>query len=252
MTTIPERYQIASHCAVIGLCVGVLVCAVWLTVGAERVMDGGNMALATVNKPKSGTLSMIDDTILQARLTIDATNKVLIHEQSQLDTFDDYGHHLDVEISSLAAHSDTTLDALTGTATTASTSLQTLTADVTPVLDTTKSTIADAGTAITTQSVALSKSQADFQKVLTDFEPVEANAVSITGSGADMMNVADKKFELFMNPPPCRDWKCHIGQTIEIMKTASSFVEPAFYLKEIFTGQQIFGTVTVQQPKGTP
>lgn len=72
-------------------------------------VNGANTALATINKPKSGMLSMVDDTILQGRLTIDATNKVLIHEQNQLST-------LDADIAALSSHTDATLAALTQTA----------------------------------------------------------------------------------------------------------------------------------------
>ena len=59
---------------------------------------------------------MLDDTILQGRLTIDATNKVLIHEQTQLGAIDGYASHLDREVSNLAGSGSRTLDAITGTA----------------------------------------------------------------------------------------------------------------------------------------
>jgi hypothetical protein len=153
---------------------GVLACLVlWKALGIESDV---NSALATVNAPKSGTLSMLDDTIFQSRLTIDATNKVLIHEQNQLGTIDLYARNLDAEISGLADHSDTTLDALAGSAAqatktmnTASTSLQTITDGITPVLASTKSTVDDVGVAVAglrPVETAAAKSVADFDALI--------------------------------------------------------------------------------------
>jgi hypothetical protein len=94
---------------------GVLAClvlrkALAIEDATTGTLAGFNTALATVNTPKSGTLSMLDDTIFQGRLTIDATNKVLIHEQNQLST-------IDADIASLSGHIESTLTTLSGTAT---------------------------------------------------------------------------------------------------------------------------------------
>jgi hypothetical protein len=123
---------------------GVLAClvlhkALAIEDATTGTLAGFNTALATVNTPKSGTLSMLDDTIFQGRLTIDATNKVLIHEQSQLGT-------LDTDIASLSGHADSTLTTLSGTAQIASTSLQAISDHLTPALDATTTTVKQVGT----------------------------------------------------------------------------------------------------------
>ena len=125
---------------------GVLACVVlYKAIGIENAstgtLGGVNTALATVNRPKSGTLSMLDDTILQGRLTLDATNKVLIHEQTQLGT-------LDTDIANLSGKVDTTLTALSGTATAASTSLKTLTDGISPVLVSTNVAVGQIGATV--------------------------------------------------------------------------------------------------------
>lgn len=145
--------------AVTLLCVVVAVCVVAVVNTLDRTLDGVNAALATVNKPKSGTLSMIDDTILQGRLTIDATNKVLIHEQAQLST-------LDGDIASLSSHTDATLTALSGTATAASRSLQDASDHLTPVLDSANATTVKLGSAID----ALKPVETDLDKAVRDFD----------------------------------------------------------------------------------
>ena len=107
-------------CGCIALLVFTVACG-WIAYDAHQaisqtaqVESGLAQALKTINTPKSGTLSMLDDTILQGRLTIDATNRVLIHEQAQLTTLDDYARHLDTDLSGLSKHADTTLTSLDG------------------------------------------------------------------------------------------------------------------------------------------
>jgi len=102
--------------------------------GYLRVIAQANTALKTINTPKSGTLSMLDDTILQGRLTIDAVNKVTIHEQNQLST-------LDGDIAETFGNANATLVTLNGTLTTANGSIADLTRSANGVLDTTNTTI---------------------------------------------------------------------------------------------------------------
>jgi hypothetical protein len=119
----------------------VLYKAIGIENASTGTLGGVNTALATINAPKSGTLSMLDDTIFQGRLTIDATNKVLIHEQTQLGT-------LDTDIANLSGNVDTTLTALSGTATAASTSLKTLTDGISPVLVSTNVAVGQIGATV--------------------------------------------------------------------------------------------------------
>jgi len=108
----------------------------WGNVAPTDTLDRINKSLDTINTPKSGTLSMLDDTILQGRLTIDATNKVLIHEQTQLGTIDGYASQISTDIhgvsTSLRGAADAGRDsaqAATGTLTAATRAIQTVTID---------------------------------------------------------------------------------------------------------------------------
>jgi hypothetical protein len=177
------------------------------------VLWQGKKALDTVNAPKSGTLAMVDDTIMQGRLTIDATNKVLIHEQNQLGTFDGYARNLDSEVSGLASHANTTLDALSGSATaatqtlnTASTSLQSATDHLTPVLDAATSTTLDVGAA--TKRLLPIEDDADasvkhFDTLLAspDIPLILSNSQKITASGAVIIRDGQIEADRFTFPP---------------------------------------------------
>jgi ABC-type transporter Mla subunit MlaD len=221
---------------------GVLACLVlWKALGIESNV---NAALATVNAPKSGTLSMLDDTIFQGRLTIDATNKVLLHEQNQLGTIDGYARNLDTEISGLADHSDTTLDSLAGSATqatktlnTASTSLQTITDGITPVLASTKSTVDDVGVAVGSVGTAakgLLPIESDTDTAVRGLLPLEANAATITGNLGATTTDFQTKFHVFLFPPPCKTFGCKVKRTWPYIKGGAEMVEPLYW------GQQLF------------
>jgi hypothetical protein len=165
-----------------------------------------NAALDTINRPKSGTLSMLDDTILQGRLTIDATNKVLIHEQTQLGAIDGYASHLDREVSNLAGSGSRTLDAITGTArgatdtlSAAQTDLKTLDTSLTafpPLLERSTATVGDLD--------ALLKDKAVYGTL--------DNVQSMTSSGSailiDTRTLADKTTGDILKPKP---WWQKIG-----------------------------------------
>ncbi len=212
-----------------------------------------NQTIALINRPEGAKDAkgkiLPPGTIAVANKAITKAGDAVVTGQLSLQAIAPAIQTTAAIFETIAPHANTALDGVSETASTASTSLQMISAHVTPVLDATKSTIADVGTAINTQNAALSKSQTDFQDVLTGFTPVEKNLGTITDNFGAMSTTANAKFQAFMNPPPCRDWKCHIGQTIEIMKTASSFIEPAMYLKDMFGGQQIYGTVTVQSKR---
>jgi hypothetical protein len=221
---------------------GVLACLVlWKALGT---VDAVNVALATVNAPKSGTLSMLDDTIFQSRLTIDATNKVLLHEQNQLGTIDGYARNLDTEISGLADHSDTTLDSLAGSAAqatktlnTASTSLQTITDGITPVLASTKSTVDDVGAAVGsvgTVAEGILPLESDADAAVRGLFPLEANAATITGNLGATTTDFQTKFHVFLFPAPCKTFGCKLARTWPYVRGATQMVEPLYW------GQQLF------------
>jgi hypothetical protein len=100
-----------------------------LIMAIDHYGDAGAAAqqtLAILNKPKYDTLAEVDATLLQGRLTIDAVNKVAIHEQHQLSTFDGYAARLVTDIDGLSHHADSTLASASQTAQAASRAIGTL------------------------------------------------------------------------------------------------------------------------------
>lgn len=92
-------------------------CAAYQTIDKfGAAADGLNAALRTVNAPKWGMLAAVDTTLFQSRLTIDAVNKVAIHEQHQLNTYDAYGAQLFTDFHGLAGKGGIAVDTVTGTA----------------------------------------------------------------------------------------------------------------------------------------
>jgi hypothetical protein len=191
----------------VSISVGVLGFAGYRAITAlSTTLSRINAALDTINRPKSGTLSMLDDTILQGRLTIDATNKVLIHEQTQLGAIDGYASHLDREVSNLAGSGSRTLDAITGTArgatdtlSAAQTDLKTLDTSLTafpPLLERSTATVGDLD--------ALLKDKAVYGTL--------DNVQSMTSSGSailiDARTLADKTTGDILKPKP---WWQKIG-----------------------------------------
>jgi hypothetical protein len=154
---------------------GALACAVlWKALGT---VDAVNVALATVNAPCKdnghqvvcGTLTQVGQTtkntgILAAQGAESAMqSRVLI--AGAVKNMDKIGDSVTGEVSALQ---DTT-KALTTTAQTASTSLQTITDGITPVLASTKSTVDDVGVAVDglhPVETAAAKSAADFDALI--------------------------------------------------------------------------------------
>lgn len=132
-------------------------------------VNGANTALATINKPKSGTLSMIDDTILQGRLTIDSANKVALHEETQLGT-------LDSDIATLFGHTDSTLSALGDTAT----ALEGTANAATDTLDATTGTVKSAQPLLNNASTFVADLNTETKPVITQANTflVNANALA--------------------------------------------------------------------------
>jgi len=241
MTT-PEKTAVASHISVIVLCLTVAVCCVGLTVGASRIMDGVQASLKTVNAPKSGTFSMLDDTILQGRLTIDATNKVLIHEQNQLGT-------LDADIENLSSHTDATLTALTGaanglttTATRASTAISGVQNHLNPVLDATTTALGSANERIkglATTQMEINGAIADFDARLNDpnLTKTIANVQNVTGSAALATADFQAKFHDILYPPPCRTFGCKVVRVYPYVKGIAELGEASYWTRQLFENQ---------------
>lgn len=214
---------------------GALGCAVLYK--ALKIEGDVNAALVTVNTPKSGTLSMLDDTIYQGRLTIDAMNKVILHEQTQLGTIDGYARNMDAEISGLVTHVNTTLDSVSGSATQVKETLSTLTGHITPILDSANTTVTKAGEAVDLLKpieLNTAKSMADLDLSLVDVPAVVANAKNITYNFGQTTYDFQLKFHEFMFPAPCLTKWCKVQRTWPYVKGAASLAEPFYW------GQQLF------------
>jgi hypothetical protein len=140
--------QILHDLALVTLVVaGVLACVVlYKGIGIENAstgtLGGVNAALATVNQGCApgpcGTLAAFTKVVTKAG---DATVTTQIQEQA-------IGKQVSATMTALQtipAHVNGTMDSLTGTAQTASTSLQTITDGITPVLASTEAAVRQAG-----------------------------------------------------------------------------------------------------------
>jgi hypothetical protein len=139
----------------------------WKALGIESNV---NVALATINQGCApgpcGTLAAFTKVITKAG---DATVTTQIQEQA-------IGKQVSATMTALQtvpAHVNGTMDSLTGTAQTASTSLQALTDGITPVLASTKSTVDDVGAA------------------MAGLQPVETTATKMLTDGDVLVNSQD-------------------------------------------------------------
>jgi hypothetical protein len=228
MTRTQSRLLVA-FAGIIALSVGFLCWRLCLTADAITaqvgktgpVLDGAAQALKTINTPKSGTLSMLDDTILQGRLTIDATNEVLLHEQRQLTTIDRYAAHLDSAVVSISAHTDRALDgvstaasSLTETATAASTALTAATG----AIGTAQTTIA-AFQPVLVGATEAENSLNDLLKRKAVGELLD-NLAAGTATGDAILTDVHVASHPFLNPDPCKNKRCKFGRYVwPVIKT---------------------------------
>jgi len=220
---------------------GALACAVlWKALGT---VDAVNVALATVNAPckdnghqvMCGTLAQVGQTtkntgILAAQGAESAMqSRVLI--AGAVKNLDKIGDSVTGEVSALQ---DTT-KALTTTAQTASTSLQTITDGITPVLASTKSTVDDVGVALGSVGTAargLLPLESDADAAVRGLFPLEANAATITGNLGATTTDFQTKFHVFLFPPPCKTFGCKLARTWPYVKGATQMVEPGYWLQQ--------------------
>lgn len=190
--------------------------------GSAAILSKVGTALDTINRPKSGTLSMLDDTILQGRLTIDATNKVLIHEQNQLGT-------LDTDIALLSTHTDATLTALSGTAASASQSLQTISQHAASTLDATTTALGSANERIK----GLADTQTRMNSVLAAFDArledpnlakTEANVQEATAQAAIIAKDAKVEEQKYVYPPKTPWYNKIVPITLKAGELAYDFI----------------------------
>jgi hypothetical protein len=169
--------------------------------------DGMTASLRTVNASKWGTLAEIDATLLQLRLTIDAVNKVAIHEQHQLDTYDGYGAQLFTDFHGLAGKGGTAVDAVTGTANAATGTLGQARVDLgtmndsiaatKPLLEASTATIGRLGVASDDLDTLLKRKA--IGDLLDQFAGIATHGNAIAG---DFQQVADKARADYLRKTP--------------------------------------------------
>ena len=181
--------------------------------GISGVIAQANTALKTINTPKSGTLSMLDDTILQGRLTIDAVNKVTIHEQNQLST-------LDGDIAETFGNANATLVTLNGTLTTANGSIADLTRSANGVLDTTNTTIGAAQPVL--GRATLFVGHAD--DLVVQAQPIVTNTAEITKQGAIIAKDAKVEEQKYVYAPKTPWYKKIIPTALKAGELVYDFI----------------------------
>jgi hypothetical protein len=232
--------------------------------GSAAVLAKAGTALDTINAPPHddghqivyGTLAGIDQTTKNIGI-LAAQGAEQVKQSATL--IQATTHNLDAvgtAVTGTMSHLNTASDQIAGVARTANGSLATLTAGVTPILTHVDAATVNAGAAIKgflPVEAAATKSATDLDTLMAGPITTDAtNVGTITYHLGNMAAVSDAKYSEFMNPPPCHNWKCHFSQGLTVANDISKFAEPAYYLHNIFTGQEIFGTVTVQQPKEKP
>lgn len=96
------------------------------------------------------------------------------------------------------------------------------------------------------------KTNSDIDDYITgaDFKATQKGLATTAASFGAMTSDAQLKFHALLFPPPCKGWRCRVGDIYEGVKVGSQLIEPAFYLRELITGQAISGSITVTNPKG--
>lgn len=197
--------QILHDLALVTLVVaGALGCAVlWKALGIESNV---NAALATVNHGCApgpcGTLAAFTKAVTKAG---DATVTTQIQEQA-------IGKQVSATMTALQtipAHVNGTMDSLTGTAQTASTSLKAITDGLTPVLSSTDATVKAAGAALdglppveiaATQTAVRFNRFLDSPGMVSTEKNVEQTTAHVDAITGDAQKVADR----YANPPKAK------------------------------------------------
>ena len=193
----------------------------------HQVVCGPIAQLALAEKMIGNMAGQTQEQVRQSGLLITATTQ----------NMDKVATSVTGEVSALQ---DTT-KALTKTAQTASTSLQTLTDGISPVLTSTKSTVDKVGDAVGSVGTAakgLAKGllplESDADAAAKGLLPLEANAATITGNLGATTTDFQTKFHIFLFPPPCKTFGCKVKRTWPYIKGGAEMVEPLYW------GQQLF------------
>lgn len=202
--TLVERTQIGSHVAVIALCGVVAVCAVVLTRSMTHTIAGVDSTLVNINHKcqgpagpdACGTLAQVNKVGIAfgnlGNQSADQVKQLNAIVTATVSTIDGIG----TKVDGLTDHLSRTSDAVTNAATNASGNVQTITEHVAPLLDTTKTTVADLGdvaTGILPVEKSANKAVVDLDAEVQskDLQRIIANFADMTDTGTHMMKTTD-------------------------------------------------------------
>lgn len=209
---------------------------------AEQIARPCNSVDARGRALPNGTLCDVRELAQLLKLDTARVTTDYDHERSQFDAMNGQERDLAAKSSALLS---TSTDAV-GQLRTDLVTLNGVIAAARPAVDSLSGT-AQAGTTAFSDLDTILKSP-----VMT---ATAGNVQTITGNFAGMSTDARVKFHDLLYPPPCKGWKCRIGRDVNDVRLGSQFIEPGFYLRELFTGNEISGTVNAvvtqkpQKPK---
>jgi hypothetical protein len=204
--------------------------------GLETAEAKLNASLDKINQPGTGTLAEADKLSLAAKSVLVHVDIAAQHEDQNLTA-------LDAQERTLFADAHGTMASLTGTADAATETLHSTTADLQTL------NVSVAGLQPVEASASASFIDLDAFIKGPDVTGTAANVNLITGNFGKMSSDAQVKFHDLLYPPPCRSFACRFERGLNDVRLASQFVEPAYYFRQLLTGDttQVSGTVNVQK-----
>ena len=200
-------------------------------------------ALIVINRPRTGTIAGLNQTIFGADALLKQTNGIINHEERQLTTLDTQELSFFNDFHGLANKAGNTVDNLSITENAAAGTLN----------ETTKTLaiINDKETGIGTTIRNINKTVADTDSMMTDthvqafidnLEPLSKNAVAISGNVAGITNNLDAtttdfqhKFHTWIYPEPCKTASCKWGKVLNFALDVSKFAEPLDFAAQAYS-----------------
>ena len=117
-----------------------------------------------------------------------------------------------------------------------------------PALDSVTSALLDQKSGLPPMLANANAGVRDFDTLISspDLQAAVKNVNTVSGNFASMSADANLKFHDLLFPPPCHGVKCRIGETINDVRLGVQFIEPAFYLRELLTGERVSVNNTVK------
>jgi hypothetical protein len=186
--TPPEKSAIASHVAVIILCLVVAGCAGLMTWRGMHTVDQVNATLVNINRPckgpdgpdACGTLAQVNKGVIRmgdlattAQMQVKQSGVLIAATTKNLDA-------IGTSVTATMGHLNGTAAALATTASAATDSLHTLSTHTATAIDTANTTLGDLDDAVKLHSAQLANSEADFDAALKPIPAIEVGLVKTT------------------------------------------------------------------------